>query len=223
MPKSRKQAVSAFGFAVFLVLFSSTAYACTVWVGKFSVSNDLNSDSDYADAYEKVSTYGLATGMNHCFMEGAVKAHVGDPDTPSTVLLEYGSFSTSSVTACAAASRTTPTNGTYTISYLNTGFGEFAGGNSGVWDVDKVTQREYVRDCMAVGGAASTWIDSDDELVVSSGSGSESTVIDPKPETTNNGDEFEDLPGTESAICIQQKAGTYTGAPDGGQVPVIVI
>lgn len=224
MAITRKKLMFGFVTATTVLLLASTAYACTVWVGKFTVTTDRNGDADRNDEYEKVTTYGLGTGMNHCWMEGAIKVHVGLPHTPSTVNIDYRAIGPNPPVACAdaAADLRAPKDGAYTVSYLNTGFGEYEGGNTGVWEYDRTAQRVYKADCMAVGGHRSTWRDSTD-FTVSGGAGNSTRQITPKPASINGGQEIPDLPGTESAMCIQQKAGTYSGAPDGAQAPIIVI
>lgn len=234
MNSPRTKVTTAFFVAALALAFASVASACTIWVGQFTVTTDNDGDGTKGnDPYEYVRTYGLGVGMNNCWYDGAIKLDVdnhGDPNPPSQIFIDYRSFTASSLptaagrAACAAADTRNPTAGNYSVSYLNTGFGDFIGGNTSGgtnYAVDSQAQREYVRDCMAVGGAASRWIDNEELTVNSSGVGTATVDIDAK--TANGGQGIPDLPGTESAICIQQKAGSYTGAPDGAQAPIIVI
>jgi hypothetical protein len=183
--------------------------------------------------------------MNHCYMYGAVRVQdIASPTPNTSVKLDYRALvlptpaqiaadptnpANEATVACALANKSAPPDGPYTVSYLNTGFGEFKGGNAGgwtgqddAWQVDQRAQRLYTYDCMAVGGHGATWRDSTD-FTVSGGVGNSTRQIPSKPTTSSGGTQIPDLPGTESAVCIQQKAGTYTGAPAGGQTPMIVM
>lgn len=243
MIRSRKKAVVGFVAGLLVLAVGSVASACTVWIGQFAVSTDgPDAGTTKGDgAYEKVTTYGSGVGMNHCWMAGAVKVHVGAPHTTSSIAIDYKKIQPvanpldpayEANVACAVPSaQRAPKDGWYTVSYLNTGFGEYEGGNVGgnlepeldpeTWEVDRRLQRVYVRDCMAFGGHPKTWqqqTTSDNDFQVTGGAGTWAGQIRPKPTA-----EIPDLPGTESAICVQQAKGTYSGAPDGGQAPIIVI
>ncbi len=228
MIKDRKKRVALFLAASAIVLAAaSVASACTVWVGQFTVTTERDGIAGRGGPYERVQTWGLGTGMNHCWMKGAIKTHVGSPHATSTIEIDYRAVpATGAPAECASAERRGPKTGAYTITYLNTGFGDYVGGNSGNWAVDGgEVQRVYKADCMAVGGHRSIWQQSaaGGDFSVTNGVGIWNGQIRPKPSTINGGAEIADLPGTESAICIQQAAGTYTGAPDGAQAPMIVL
>ncbi len=196
-------------------------------VGQLTVTTERDGISGRGGPYERVQTWGLGNGTDQCWMKGALKTHVGSPHATSTIEIDYRAIpATGAPAACKTAALRAPKSGAYTISYLNTGLGDYVGGNSGNWAVDGgEVLRVYNSSCMAVGGHRSMWQQSvaGSDFSVSGGVGTWSGQIRPKPSTISGGAEIANLPGTESAICVHQAAGTYTGVPDGAQAPMIVL
>lgn len=223
---NRKRILVGFGVFSAVMAMASTAFACTIWVGKIKVAPTAGGSA----MGTAVTAYGAGNGMNHCWIdEGQLRAHVqehsGAAADGSSITITYGPIVAGEQPTCTDT--TQPKAGDYNISYLNTGLGDFVGTGSG---------RTFVHDCMTSGGHASTWWDGRDNTapivhsyndlltVPTSGSGTATVTIARKPTWHPNGQsEIKDLPGTESAICLQQKPGSYSGAPHGAQAPFTVI
>lgn len=228
MIMSRKKLSLGFGAFSAVMAVTSLAYGCTVWVGKITVAPTAGGTATGT----AVTAYGAGTGMNHCWIDGGkvnahVQEHSGAAANGSQITITYNTLDPATdPTACSTVATKTPASGEYNISYLNTGLGDFVGTGSG---------RTFVHDCMTSGGHVSTWWDGRDNtapithsynniLTVTSGMGSAMVTIARKPTWHPTGQsEIKDLPGTESAICLQQKPGSYTGTPHGAQAPFTVI
>lgn len=99
-----------------------------------STERDGNTGTKYGP-YERVTTYGLGVGMNHCRMAGALKVHVGAPSTTSSIAIDYRRIQPvanpldpayhANVAYAVSSAQRSPKDGWYTVSYLNTGFGDY--------------------------------------------------------------------------------------------------
>lgn len=199
---ARKKLTFGFAVAAVVLLLSSTAWACTVWKGKMTVTvNDTRTGTGGT-----VNGWGANSGMQNCPTkpwEGQARAHVGDSTghVGSGVTVTVAGTTSTEVGICASKLAAN----TYDVNFLNTGTGDFVGEGAA---------RTWAHDCMTGGHPKTFKIGS--ISVDSNGNGSVTIAEIKKPAAMGN--EITDLPGTESAICVSD-----ANASQGMQNPVFVV
>ncbi len=108
-----KSAWSAFVILTVVLGLSSTAWACTVFKGKMTVTGNAASTS--------ATIYGNNSGMGHCGLSGFAKSN-----TPGSVFVSVAP----AVSSCSG-SHSLPNGFTYAVSYISQGF------NNGTYDTSR--------------------------------------------------------------------------------------
>jgi hypothetical protein len=204
MKNPRRKLMVGFAIAAGVLTLSSTAFACTIWKGRLTVSVASGGSGT-------VTGWGANLGMQHCPTmpwQGTAQVHAGSngPTPPAhasgSVNVTVAPTTSTEVGICASKLKA----GTHDINFLNTGLGDFVGTGPA---------REWVHDCMTGGHPKTFKIGS--ITVDSNGNGAASNVVIDKPGRTGT-NEIQDWPGMESAICV-----STTDAAEGMQNPIIVI